>query len=132
MTISDGNRQILIDHRLKKADELSSEIQIHINNGHYNTAVNRIYYSLFYALSALALKKAFTTTKHQQLIGWFNRDFIKEKLIDQKYGKILNTAFEMRTKGDYDDFIKYDKIEVEKIFEEMKDFILMIKRLLDK
>jgi uncharacterized protein (UPF0332 family) len=129
MTITDEDRRILIDHRLKKTDELTAEIKVHIKNGHFNTAVNRIYYCLFYALSALALKEFFTTSKHQQLIGWFNRNFIKEKLIDRKYGMIINTAFEMRTKGDYDDFIKYNKVEVEKLYEEMKDFIIVIRTL---
>ncbi len=34
MTLKDQDRQILINHRINKADELSVEIQIHITNRH--------------------------------------------------------------------------------------------------
>ena len=39
-------------------------------------AVNRIYYGLYYAVTALAIKHRFETSKHLQLIGWFNKEFI--------------------------------------------------------
>ena len=87
---------------------------------------------MFHALSALALKKGFTTSKHLQLIGWFNRTFVKEGVIDQKFGKMLNTAFELRTKGDYDDFAEYMPEEVARLYQEMKEFISMIQSLLMK
>ncbi len=97
MSIHDDDRNVLIKHRIEKAENLSDEVAIHIRNSHLATAVNRIYYGMFHALSALALKKGFTTSKHLQLIGWFNRTFVKEGVIDQKFGKMLNTAFELRT-----------------------------------
>jgi uncharacterized protein (UPF0332 family) len=132
MTINEKDRQILIIHRLEKADELIKEVHSHIENRHYVTAVNRIYYGMYHSLSALALKNSFITSKHQQLIGWFNKNFVKENLVDQKYGKIINTAFEMRTKGDYDDFVNYDKDVVKLLHDEMSEFVLMIKTLIDK
>ncbi len=44
-------------------------------------AVNRILcLRSFYMLSALALKHGFSTSKHKQLIGWFNKQFVKEEI----------------------------------------------------
>jgi len=46
-------------------------------------AVNRIYYGLFYIITALSLKYEFSTSKHQQLIGWFNKTFIKSEIFSK-------------------------------------------------
>jgi uncharacterized protein (UPF0332 family) len=54
---------------------------------------------MFYSLLALGIKSDFETSKHAQLIGWFNKNFINEGLIDPRYGKIINKAFNRRTKG---------------------------------
>lgn len=94
--------------------------------------MNRIYYGMYYALTALALKNRFETSKHGQLIGWFNKEFIVSKKADSKFGKILRNAYQNRTKGDYDAFISFSKIEVESMLSEMSDFIDEIKRLIGK
>lgn len=65
-------------------------------------AVNRIYYGLYYAVTALAIKHRFETSKHLQLIGWFNKEFIATQKLDKKNGKILRIAYQNRIKGDYD------------------------------
>jgi uncharacterized protein (UPF0332 family) len=47
-----------------------------------------------------------------------------------KYGKILRNAFQNRTKGDYDAYISFSMTEVNKMLEEMDDFIKEIIRLM--
>jgi len=44
-----------------------------IDNNRFRSAVNRIYYGMFYPLMALGLANHFETSKHGQLIGWFNK-----------------------------------------------------------
>jgi len=85
---------------------------------------------MFYSLLALGLAYEFETSKHQQLIGWFNRNFIHKGLIDSRYGKIINKASNRRTKGDYESFIEFDKDIILEMFEEMKDFISEIETFL--
>lgn len=96
------------------------------------SAVNRIYYGMFYALLAPALAFKFKSSKHTQLIGWFNKNFIHEGIIEERFGKIINKAFNRRTKSDYDTFVEYDKETVDEMFSEMKEFIEEIKRFLNK
>jgi uncharacterized protein (UPF0332 family) len=43
-----------------------------MEKGKYFAAMNRIYYGLFYVVNCLALIDGFTTSKHTQLIGYFN------------------------------------------------------------
>ncbi len=75
----------------------------------------------------LLLKYDFETSKHQQLIGWFNKNFIHEKLIDEKHGKAINKAYNRRTKGDYDSYIEFDKLTVVEMLKDMKNFIETIR-----
>jgi uncharacterized protein (UPF0332 family) len=94
-----------------------------IENKKYNIAINRLYYSIFYILSALSLKYEFRTSKHTQLIGWFNKTFINEGLLKKEYGKFVHRIFDLRTKADYDFYTQFTETEVELIYEEVKVFI---------
>ena len=74
-------------------------------------------------LLALALKYKFDTSKHGQLIGWFNKTFIKNGFIERRYGKILREAFDFRQQGDYGTYTVITKADVENKFELMNEFI---------
>ena len=124
--IENEQRQALIQYRTEQAKASVNEAQVLIDNQMYRAAVNRIYYGMFYAVLALGLKHQFETSKHGQLIGWFNKKFIKEKVIDRKYGKILREAFEFRQQGDYATFIEFTKDDVIDKFSDMKEFISVI------
>ena len=117
---------------MTEARETQSDVELLIANDRLRAAVNRTYYSMFYSLMALGLKYEFETSKHAQLIGWFNKKFIHEGLIDPKFNKIIAKAFIRRTKGDYDSYIEFDRETVLEMFEEMKDFNLEIERLVNQ
>jgi uncharacterized protein (UPF0332 family) len=128
--ISEEDRKALITYRIEQAKDTIAVSEFLLNSDKLSVAVNRIYYGMYYALSSLALKYNFETSKHSHLIGWFNREFISKNKLDIKYGKILRNAFQNRTKSDYDAYIHFQKSEVATMLEEMKDFIAMIESLL--
>jgi uncharacterized protein (UPF0332 family) len=94
-------------------------------------AVNRIYYGMFYILAALALKYQFKTSKHQGLIGWFIKDFIKDEKIARKYGTMIRDAFNSRSDADYGIMVSFTKEDVLKSFDDMKDFIATIEEYIN-
>ncbi len=128
--ITESDRESLIDYRLKQAIETLELAKFLAISDKLVIAVNRIYYGMYYALTALALKNKFETSKHGQLIGWFNKEHISAKKVDSKYGKMLRNAYQNRTKGDYDAFVSFTKVEVEYMLSEMAEFIEEIKRIL--
>ena len=128
--IDEKDKQSLIDYRLQQATDTIELAHFLTISEKYVIAVNRIYYGMYYALTALALKNGFETSKHGQLIGWFNKEYIATKSLDPKFGKILRNAFQNRTKGDYDAFIDFSRTEVDLMLIEMTDFIHEIKELL--
>jgi uncharacterized protein (UPF0332 family) len=126
MTIEEQTRDDLIKYRLEQARDTIEVVDLLIINDKLSTAVNRIYYGMFYSLLALALQFNFETSKHQQLIGWFNKEFIRSGLIEKEFGRILRDAFENRTSGDYDSFVVFDHSEVLLLYADMKSFIEQI------
>jgi len=124
------DRLNILNYRLEQSKRVSEEISAHIEKGFYVTAVNRMYYAMFYAVSALALLYKFETSKHLQLIGWFNKTFIKENKIELRHGESLRKIYEKRQKGDYEPFVEFSKNEVEQMCLDMNDFILAIEHFI--
>jgi uncharacterized protein (UPF0332 family) len=52
-------------------------------------------------------------------------------LIDSKYGKIINKAYNRRTKGDYDSYIEFEKEIVLEMYLELQEFVSAIKTHID-
>jgi len=121
--INNHDREILIQYRLDQAKQTIGEVSKLIEMDLLNVAVNRIYYGIFYCLTALALKFEFSSSKHAQLIGWFNQTFIKTQIIEVKYGKIIRDAYKNRSDGDYAPFISFSKTDVQDMQKDMIDFI---------
>ncbi len=130
--INDRDKKELIQYRLEQAKETISEVEKLIASDLLKVAVNRIYYGIFYSLNALALKYNFQSSKHLQLIGWFNKNFIKPELIETIYGRILRDSFKNRSDGDYAPFIEFNKEDVVDMLDDMKKFILKINSFVEK
>jgi len=129
MTLDQSSREELLQCRLNQAREAADEVEFLIANNHLNLAINRIYYTIFYLLSAIALKEEFVTSKHQQLIGWFNKNYISTGIVDKKFGALVHNAYDKRTKCDYDYFVSFNIDEVIGAQTILKDFIVVVNKL---
>jgi uncharacterized protein (UPF0332 family) len=99
-----------------RSRETLDDAKMLLDSCRLRSAVNRIYYAIFYAVGALALNRGFSTASHAQLRGWFNREFVKAGIIDVAHGKLYGLAFDRRTKGDYDDQSVFEIEEVETLY----------------
>ena len=120
-----------IKYRIENAQETIKEAELLFSGALYKGAVNRIYYAIFYTVNALALSDGFTTTKHSQLRGYFNREYVKTGKLDKKWGEIYGAAYDLRTRCDYDDNVHFQKEEVENLLNGAKDFCLAVKSLIE-
>jgi len=102
----------LIKKRLANANTTLSEVEILIENKLWNIAVNRLYYSCFYAITALLYNFDMDTKTHNGVQNLFGLHFIKTGLIDKNFGKFYSALFEMRQDADYEDFVDYGKDDV--------------------
>lgn len=75
--MSTGSNTVLADYRTEKARESIKAARIMLNEKMLTFAMNRIYYAMFYAVQAALSKKGVSFSKHSQVKGYFNREFIK-------------------------------------------------------
>jgi uncharacterized protein (UPF0332 family) len=96
--------KVLVDYRMEKSRESLEAARVMVREKMLAFAMNRIYYSMFYSVLALLGKRSISFSKHGQVKGYFNREFIKSGLLPIDMGRLYNKAFEYRQKFDYVDF----------------------------
>jgi hypothetical protein len=98
-------QKTLVNYRLERANESIKAAELMLENSMYIPAMNRIYYSMFYAVQALLILKESSFSKHGQVKGFFNKEFIKTGVFPKEFGRMFNIVFEYRQKFDYVDLI---------------------------
>lgn len=87
---------------LARAAKKLKVAELLLDNGAWDDAASRAYYTAFHGISALLLSRGKTFSRHAQLIGAFNRDFVKNHTFDREFTTLLTRLFEDRQSGDYD------------------------------
>lgn len=94
--MNDDQKQNYIVYRLESAHKAVNDASILADNDSWNAAVNRLYYAVYYAVSALLLKNGIHTKTHSSIKGQFAQNFVKTGLFDQKYSKLLAELYDGR------------------------------------
>ena len=96
----------------------------------YAFAINRAYYALFYAVSALLLEEGRRFAKHSGVRAAFNRDIVKPGRLSGEHGKLYNQLFRDRQEGDYIAFTKFDAAYVQEKIEACGKFLVDLRPLI--
>lgn len=119
----------LAKYRLEKARNTFLDAKKFCNDATPESTVNRIYYAMFYAVSSLLLIKGLSSSKHSGVRALFNREIVNKELIEKDLGKFYSDMFDRRQEGDYKDFVRFDKEDVEIWLKEAEDFIDKVEEL---
>lgn len=122
----------LVAHRLQKSEQALQAAKIMLDKQMFSFAMNRVYYSLYYAVQALLAQQGVAFAKHGQVKGYFNREFIKAGKLPKDIGRFYNKAFEYRQKYDYVDFVSPDQPMVVEYVETARNVVSQIKSYLKK
>ncbi|MEQ1744940.1 MAG: HEPN domain-containing protein [Saprospiraceae bacterium] len=125
--IDPTQRSSLIKLRLDQAADAIGVAELLVQNNAWPTALNRVYYGMFYAVMALALRDNFQTSKHGQLIGWFNKNYVAAGIFDPILSRMLQESFHRRNDADYEIKPLPDIEEIRRVLADMKLFIATIK-----
>lgn len=102
------------------------------DTGYYNDSASRAYYAAFHAVSMLLFLHDQAYSRHGQLIGAFNRDFIATGKLSKELGKALGRLYDTRQTADYDVFDRASAEEADQGITDAKEIIAAIKSLLEK
>ena len=125
-----GTKEDLIKYRMERAWDTFDDAKILAANEKWNATINKLYYSIFYAVSALLLDSNLKPVTHSGSKSNFSEYFIKEGLIPKEFGKLYSQLFAGRQKVDYTDLFDFDRQKVEPYFEPVKKLIQIIEKKL--
>jgi len=98
-----------------------------LEEGFYEDAVSRAYYSMYFAARTLLLKRDITVKTHKGLLSKFGLEFVDEGVVEKYYGRALRIAEELREEADYSISREISKEEAEAIVKDAEKFLVRIK-----
>ncbi len=121
----------IISYRIDRATQSIKDAKILFKNESLNSCINRIYYALFYVISALLLRDGVTPSKHTGVKSIFFKNYIKTNVFEKEMEKFYTLIFDYRQMGDYADLVSFNKNDVddwlknaEKYVDEIKAYTL--------
>lgn len=127
-----GTKKDLVKYRLTRAWDTLEDAKILADRKRWNSTINRLYYSCYYAVTALLLNSDLKTSTHNGAKSIFSEKFIKTGIIPKDLGKIYSQLFTWRQKGDYDDQFDFEKDKVLPYFDPAQKLIEIVDSLINE
>jgi uncharacterized protein (UPF0332 family) len=124
---SEKKRELAM-YRLAQAEESLAEAE-YLFRGEKSTrsVINRVYYSMFYAILALLIFEPYSSSKHSGVLAYFNQHFIKTGLFSEDLGRAVNKAFDLRQRADYREHTVIAHDQVAPFLDEARRFLNAVK-----
>ncbi|MBR1787121.1 MAG: HEPN domain-containing protein [Paludibacteraceae bacterium] len=101
MSLSQDERNILVELEIEKAIKTFSEISVLQQAELWDTIANRLYYASFHIVVALLIKNGYTVGTHQGAVIQLQQYFIKTGLLPKEYGTFYSQLQSLRENSDY-------------------------------
>ncbi|MCC8176874.1 MAG: HEPN domain-containing protein [Bacteroidales bacterium] len=129
MSLTPEERMAILDLKIEKANKAYDDMLANFKEERYSTAANRLYYSLFYACSALLVKNGYEAHSHAGNMTLINQHFVKTGVIPIGFKNLLRDALSLRKSSDYDDYFSIEKADLEQMVEPARQFIDLVDSL---
>ncbi len=126
----EGSLKELARYRMARAKEMLLAAEENLKIGQYKTSLNRSYYAIFHAMRAANIVRGFDSSKHSGVIAYFNKEYLKEGIMDRKLSVLIKNSSFLREKSDYDDFFVASKKDAERQIEDANKFIMAVENYL--
>jgi uncharacterized protein (UPF0332 family) len=97
--------------------------RFNLDGGFYGVAVNRAYYTFFYAATALLLTLDLTRSKHSGVLAAFREHFVKPGTFSIQDSQAYGEALELRNVTDYEMLGKVDENQARGVVENAERFV---------
>jgi uncharacterized protein (UPF0332 family) len=124
-------RNEYVQYRLERANKSLQIGEKLLKDGFYEDAINRIYYAVYYAVSALLYTRKLYPKTHRAMKYLFNKEFIQTGLIDKSQEDFYSQIFARRFEADYEDFFQIDLPRTKQYYEDAKKLITIIEDILN-
>ena len=126
MSLSQEERNAIVAYRTEKASMALDEIKKVMPLEVWSIIANRMYYALYYAVSALLTKDSHPVNTHKGALSLVNQYYVKTDILTKEDGHLFGQVFAFRQGSDYDDFIDATKEDVEQLFPKVEVLVKKI------
>lgn len=126
MTLKGNEREVVVRLFFEKARKALNSARNNVETDPDN-AINRAYYSMFYAAQgALLFKGVGDLKKHQGVISKFGELFIKTGLLAKELGKNMRRIENLRYDADYDPQVCFSPEKAQEQVERAEQFLCAV------
>jgi uncharacterized protein (UPF0332 family) len=126
----DEKRREVAIYRLDRAKATLDDARLLAQSHRWNSAINRLYYAAFYAITALLTRENLEAATHKGVKQLFSAHFIQTGKISLELGKAFSQLFTWRQKGDYDDLFDFTEEKIAPYFEPVEHLIEEVEKYL--
>jgi uncharacterized protein (UPF0332 family) len=117
---------------MTKAERALAAADRLLQDGDADFAVSRAYYGYFYIAEALLLSEGLEFTRHGQVVAQYGLHFAKNARLDVRFHRLLDRAFSLRQRADYDAAASLDVEIVEELIKEGREFLRVAQNWLEE
>lgn len=125
------DRIVLAKYRLEKALNCLEAAKLMFRNQYYSDSANRSYYAIFHSARAVMALDGEDRKRHSGVIAYFQEHYVRTKIFDKEFSKIIQDAFEIRQDSDYEDFFVVSRTDVEEQLQDAERFYNEVKKYID-
>ncbi len=129
MSLDKEKRDTVISLEIAKAFTTQEEVDLLVEKGYWNAAANRLYYSVFHAVSALLIHDGIRIKSHKGAGVMLNQHYIQTNKISPELGKLYRRLELMREESDYNCFYNTSPEELKKELEPARELIKTIAKM---
>lgn len=108
---------------LEKAEKFLSSAQLLANHSDLDSAASRLYYAMFYTAETLLDTVGKHFSSHQAVLAGYGVEFAKTGRLDPRYHRMLLTAFDRRTAGDYASVSNLDRATIDEMLADARAWL---------
>ncbi|MBI2067603.1 MAG: HEPN domain-containing protein [Deltaproteobacteria bacterium] len=128
----DEKEKKLAHYRMNQSEEALRSAKALLDMSDYRGAINRFYYSAFYATQALLMQKGKEARTHSGNLHLFREEYIKTGIFPQETNQVLSDLFEVRLEGDYGFPDEPDRHEADLAQQNCEEFVSQAKKVFQK
>jgi len=127
MTLTSEERQIMVKLEFEKAERFFAQAEKNSQIGEWDVVANRLYYSLFHAVSALLIYDGHQVGSHKGAVMMFGQHYVQTGIFSAEEGRFYSQLQTMREKADYNSVWQTTEDSILPVIEPVRKFIAKIK-----
>ena len=123
MKLNEEERQIMVNLEYEKAQSFLEQAEKIAAIDLWDVVANRLYYSVFHAVSALLIKDGHKVNTHKGTLVMFGQNYVKTGIFPTDASKLYVKLHMMREESDYNCVYVTTADEMQPLLEPVREFI---------